>query len=445
MSSLLSDPLFLATVRTCVISQPDHEKLLTTARRQLLLDPDHNKRLAESPILDFAIALMEQCWLNEYVWQVTPEEERALEDLNFDRDAALRGDPENGRRLLLASLYAPITTLLDPVPSVGDALAIEPKPLREVVLQRLAAAEKERRLAAGIPGALQVTDETSLRVAEQYEANPYPRWTSIGLLRKGQFLRSLEGFFQPRELAFLQRPFKVLIAGCGTGRQIVSASNDYGQNARIVGLDLSRTSLGYAARMAEELGATNVEFLQGDLQAVGNNAAFARRFHVVECTGVLHHMADPMAGWAALTNCIADGGIMLVALYSATARQAISALRNDPAYPGADCDDRALRAYRHSLLEQGSELTASLDFYTASEFRDLVLHVQEHTLTLDDIKRLLDANGLAFRGFLNTEFAHLQSLYPQEPWPGLLEHWAECEHANPRLFVGMYQFWCTRK
>ena len=60
--------------------------------------------------------------------------------------------------------------------------------------------------------------------------------------------------------AFLERPFEVLIAGCGTGQQAVQSALHYGPKARILALDLSSASLGYASRMADAFGVENVEF-----------------------------------------------------------------------------------------------------------------------------------------------------------------------------------------
>lgn len=91
-------------------------------------------------------------------------------------------------------------------------------------------------------------------------------------------------------------------------------------------------------------------------------------------------MADPFAGWRVLAKCLAPGGLMLIGLYSATSRRNLVALRGDPAYPGAGCDDAALRIFRQELLDRpdhspGGTLKLSRDFYTTSNFRDLVLHV----------------------------------------------------------------------
>ena len=47
-----------------------------------------------------------------------------------------------------------------------------------------------------------------------------------------------------------------------------------------------------------------------------------RRFDIVESAGVLHHMDQPMKGWKVLVDCLNEGGLMKIGLYSELARQA---------------------------------------------------------------------------------------------------------------------------
>jgi SAM-dependent methyltransferase len=204
--------------------------------------------------------------------------------------------------------------------------------------------------------------------------------------------------------------------------------------------------------MGERYGVRNLELAQADLQAIDAlGPPILPRFHIIECTGVLHHMADPMDGWRKLLTCLAPGGLMLVGLYSATARRELTALRADPAYPGPGCEDAALRDFRRALMDRpqgelGSSLQDSLDFYTNSDFRDLACHVSERCLTLVEIKQFLDQNDLAFRGF-SLDPAILQSFaerYPDDRWPGSLQRWQEFEAENPHTFDAMYVFWCAR-
>jgi SAM-dependent methyltransferase len=220
----------------------------------------------------------------------------------------------------------------------------------------------------------------------------------------------------------------------------------------VLAIDLSAASLAYAARMAKRYGAGNIAFARADLQSLADiGQRYAGRFDVIECTGVLHHLADPLAGWRRLLGCLAKDGRMLVGLYSAVARRSLRALRDDPAYPGPGCSDADLRRFRQLLLERseseaGGDLRASRDFYTTSNFRDLALHVSENPVALPEIARFLTETHLEFRGFQLERgvFARFRAQFPGASWPGALARWAEFEAANPGTFNGMYNFWCAR-
>jgi len=203
--------------------------------------------------------------------------------------------------------------------------------------------------------------------------------------------------------------------------------------------------------MAERYGTANVEFRQSDIQLLASTPGFAGRFHIIECLGVLHHMADPFAGWRTLIDCLAPRGKLFVGVYSATARRIVTELKSDPAFPGPGCDEPALRKFRRTLLDRppeelGGGLKLGADFYSASEFRDLAVHVSERCLTLAQIRSFLKDHSLAFRGFWidQTHLDHFHRQFPTEPWPGRLEAWEEFEAANPHTFAAMYNFWCER-
>jgi hypothetical protein len=125
-------------------------------------------------------------------------------------------------------------------------------------------------------------------------------------------------------------------------------------------------------------------------------------------------------------------------------------LRNDPAYPGPDCDNAALRAFRQVLLsrkgEQGHDARKFVDFWDTGSFRDMVMHVNEHDLSLGEIAHFLEVERLTFRGFqLSKESqAMFWRRFPLESWPGTLGNWARFEEENPFLFENMYLFWCEK-
>ena len=190
--------------------------------------------------------------------------------------------------------------------------------MAELAAVRIAERVDEQARVARLPRLRGLADDTSRKVAQQYEASPYPRWTRLGMgLREGELRADLGTYFPSARLAFMDRPFEVLVAGCGTGATAIQMALGCGKNAQVLALDLSAPSLAYAWRMADRFGASNIKFMQADINEIGSMPDMAARFHMIECVGVLHHMADTFEGWRRLTKCLAPGGIMRIALYSA--------------------------------------------------------------------------------------------------------------------------------
>ena len=100
---------------------------------------------------------------------------------------------------------------------------------------------------------------------------------------------------------------------------------------------------------------------------------------------------------------------------------------------------------RKSEIHDVKQLSAFSDFFSLSELRDLVFHVQEHRFTIPQIKNCLDELGLNFCGFENKDvISNFRKLYRNETDIYDLELWHQYEERNPRTFAGMYQFWCQK-
>ncbi len=448
---ILQDKLFLSVLAAGVVTKPDMEFLLTGLRRVVWLEIGP-ERQSDPKLKAFLIALVQQMWCNEFVWSESDEEASALEQRPAPVEQLLLGEAAAEWPVLCHLLYRQPDIRLLAAHEHGGLGSIAHDQLRSILSTRLEADRDVRIRAERMEELAGAHSATSVIVARQYEAAPYPRWTGTPALSHSKFLAGLRHHFSVDRLAFVAKPFDVLIAGCGTGKQAVSAANDYGPNSRVLGMDIARRGLGYADMMAARMGVDNLRLAVGDITAIDQiEPSFEKRFQVIECAGVLHHMADPFSAWRALARCLTDDGIMLIGLYSKLARQHLTVLRQEARYPGVDADDAALRAYRSYLqtrldtLPNGQVYKRSLDFYSASGFRDYFLHVSEQQMTLPEISSFLDECGLQFHGFVGLPMDALRTLHPGEPSPGSLARWAELEARNPTLFAGMYQFWVSKK
>ena len=86
----------------------------------------------------------------------------------------------------------------------------------------------------------------------------------------------------------------ILIAGCGTGRHSIGVAQQF-ERSKVLAIDLSAASLGYAKARTGALGVTNIDYAQADILQLG---ATGRTFDMIQSAGVLHHLADPWAGMA---------------------------------------------------------------------------------------------------------------------------------------------------
>ena len=200
--------------------------------------------------------------------------------------------------------------------------------------------------------------------------------------------------------------------------------------------------MSYAKRQTQELGINNIDYIQADIL---NLDKLKRKFDIIESSGVLHHMDDPMAGWKILLNCLKPGGIMKIGLYSEIARKHIINIRKEIKLSGIGSSDIDMKKYRKFLINSNhrehNKLKLSQDFYSLSTFRDLIFHVKEHQFNLLQVKDCLDFLSLKFCGFENNNLVKKFKLkYTGSNDQYDLIKWNTFENNNPNIFIGMYQF-----
>lgn len=440
----LSGGLLTAQLVDSLVTDGALEVFLTALRRRLLIEAE----IALSDLETLARAFAYQGVLNEFVWDVDPEEAKAVDGLAGRLVADIElGREINRRDLYLLSAYrsvAPMTAIrLWAAEYRKSAESMFAADLDFLVLDR----ERERTLAGDIQDLTVIDDTVSLLVKAQYEDNPYPRWNGLRRDEPIAYVDHIRHEIRPNQISLVAMTAapRVLIAGCGTGRQPILAAMTYA-GASILGVDLSLASLAYAKRRATEFGVDAIRFARADILRLGD---ISERFDVIECSGVLHHMANPEDGLRALSRVLAPGGFLKLALYSRAARGNVTRLRRWIAEQGFPATLDGIRAFRRQMHADGHPDAAatrqSVDFYATSAIRDLLFHAQEHQYTVPSLKRLLDENGFEFLGFLfpdpAVKAAYIQK-FPDDPACIDLANWHRFEVENPLTFVAMYQVWC---
>jgi tetratricopeptide (TPR) repeat protein/SAM-dependent methyltransferase len=442
-------PLLACLLRATPVSDIALERLLTACRSALLraiLDADSPSEIGE-PAFNFCCALAEQCFINEYVFACTQQEQEHVARLCASLAAALRDDQPIAMPVVVAvAAYVPLLSL----PGADKLLRLSwPAPLRALLEVQIQEPLAERADRADIPVLTTIDDDVSSLVRQQYEENPYPRWTKPEVVHPE---RSIDDFMQtgfPRApyRALNKRDLDILIAGCGTGQHPIIIARMF-PAARVLAVDLSLSSLAYARRKTRELGLENVAYAQADLLRLSDSG---RKFDIIHSVGVLHHLADPIAGMRALASSLNPGGLFLLGLYSELARQDVVAVRAYAAEHGYGARPDDIRRCRQDLIalrddDLRKKVTNSPDFASISGCRDLLFHVQEHRFSLPDISRLVDSLEMRFLGFdldpaLRKQFS---ACFPAVATETDLRLWHIFESENPDTFRGMYRLWLQR-
>jgi len=438
-----NDPLLRALLECAPVRTVELERSLTAARTELVRCATSAHASGDDRQLVFFCALARQCFINEYVFAYDANDVAQVQTLRDELAAAIESKADIPLLALIAvAAFMPLHSLADArtllerlwPPAIG---ALIDRQVREPL--------QERDIRESIPALTPIDDEISLKVQRQYEAMPYPRWlkaapsgqpTTIEWYLRSQFPAA------PIRLSTPRSGLDVLIAGCGTGQHAVEAAQRFA-GARVLAVDLSRTSLGFALRQTRALGIGNIEYAQADILKVGS---LARRFDLIEAGGVLHHMRDWAEGWQVLLTLLRPGGFMHVGFYSALARADIRAARAFIADEGYGASAEDIRRCRQHLLSFAEDsplrnVAKYPDFFTTSECRDLLFHVQEHQLTIAEIKAFLAAQRLNFIGFTGEPAIAYRRRFPDPGAMTDLDRWQQFESENPMLFTGMYQFW----
>ncbi len=442
-------PLLLRIMELSPVNVLEMEWLFTTLRRAMIQATLAGKRADKD--LPFSAALALCCFTNEYVFSESAQETAAVEHIQQDI-AELVDNGQNLSPALVTALgaYRPLHRF----PWAGRLLQCPwTGGIERVIAQQIGEPMEEQSLRSGIPRQTPIQNLVSQAVREQYEESPAPRWIRTGraanpetmgaFVRRSSFGIELEDYDPP------ESP-EILIAGCGTGRHVLHTASRF-ENARTLAVDLSVSSLAYAIRKTREAGLSNIDFFQGDIMELGS---LDRQFDLIECVGVLHHMQDPVAGWRVLVGRLRRGGLMKIGLYSEAARQDVVSARALIAEEGYQATAEGIRRCRQHIVAKAkagdldmAKICARQSFFTLSECRDLLFHVQEHRFTLPEIEVAIKALGLRFLGFDVENGKTLRAFresYPDRHAEASLSQWHRFELENPDTFRGMYQFWCRK-
>jgi 2-polyprenyl-3-methyl-5-hydroxy-6-metoxy-1,4-benzoquinol methylase len=441
---LLKEELFYLTLQKSLVTNLIFEKLITKLRYEILFTLDKDNTILKEHF-NFIMSLAEQSWLNEYVHIISENE---INQIKLLKDKIEKDLEINELEISILGCYSPLNSskiIEDKLKNYTSSNIL----FNDLIKVQIKEPLKEIELKKTIKSLDLINDEVSKKVQIQYEENPYPRWRYSHTFRSENFLVELNSQIKPNMILHnnkFDNP-NVLIAGCGTGGHTMSATAY--KNANILGVDLSLTSLSYAKRKTEELGFKNIEFLQADILQLKK---LNRKFDIIESVGTLHHMKEPLLGLKVLLELLEPHGFLRLGLYSETARKAIVKARELIRKENFKNTNEDIRICRELIMNKNddplfSKISWGVDFYSTSNVRDLLFHVQEHRFTIPEISEILKDFNLEFLGFTFTNKYtrdKFSKTFPTDKKNISLEYWHQFEIDNPNIFAGMYQFWVRK-
>ncbi|MCC7421170.1 MAG: class I SAM-dependent methyltransferase [Planctomycetaceae bacterium] len=254
--------------------------------------------------------------------------------------------------------------------------------------------------------------QTTTRVRKQYERFPYPLRDPADE-RTRLIVTGLDDLAAVNAYCYRGRKdfrtgFRALVAGGGTGDAVVHLAHQLREtNARIVYVDLSQASMDVARKRIESRNLGRfVEWIQGSLLDVGKMGL--EPFDFVNCSGVLHHLPDPVAGLAALRSVLKDDGAMGLMVYGQYGRtgvyqmQELMRMVNPPGIDEGEAVERT-RAMLEGLPETNWYRRAASLFGSTRqndvEVYDLFLHSQDRAYTIPQLHEYLATSGMRLQEF----------------------------------------------
>jgi SAM-dependent methyltransferase len=243
-------------------------------------------------------------------------------------------------------------------------------------------------------------DAVAARVRAFYERHPYP--PPVDDLER--YRRAWQDPARRRadhHLSWPKRPFKedasILIAGCGTSQAAKHALRS--PTARVTGVDFSATSVRATEALKTKHDLRNLEVHQLAVERVGELAA---TFDQIVCTGVLHHLADPDAGLAALRDVLRPQGAIHLMVYAPFGRTGIYMIQELCRRLGVEGTESDLRDLVTALeaLPPGHPLEPLLreapDFQDPASLADALLNPNDRSYSVPQLFELLDRAQLTF-------------------------------------------------
>ena len=458
VQDLLKEKLFHLIIQKSLIASEFLEKLLVKLRFEILFYiNDINKDFLKN-YSDFILSLAEQCSLNGYIWIQSKEEINYIDKLKDDIILKKYLNKDIELKIAILSCYVPLSKSNEISNRMYDYKSTN-KLFNSLINVQLKEPIQEKKLIKSIKSFQQITNPVSKILSNKYDEYPFMKWKYTNNHLPLNFIYNLNNEIQPNKVKFQIYKKKdddtvicnnsfanpnILIAGCGTGLETISAGRY--KNANILGLDLSINSLAYAKRKTEELELKNIEYLHMDIFDLKN---LNKKFDVIECMGLIHLLTDPIGGIKTLLDVLEPHGFLKLGLYSEISKNHMDITKNFIKEKKLSNKIEDVRNFRKEIFEKKNGLIINdINFYSYSHLMGLFYIDHKHSFSLKKIKEMIKELNLEFIGFsfsnLSTQKTYSKS-FPNDKRNISLDNWCEFERDHPHSFLNMYQFWVRKK
>jgi SAM-dependent methyltransferase len=202
-------------------------------------------------------------------------------------------------------------------------------------------------------------------------------------------------------LLWPSRPYREdsshLIAGCGTSQAAKHALR--WPAAQVTAIDISATSFGYTQELKRKYNLANLQVHQLPIDRVSE---LKINFDQIVCTGVLHHLADPDSGLAALRSVLKPDGAIHLMVYAPYGRTGVYMLQEFCRRLGIRATNEGIENLITVLraLPPGHPLETVLreapDFQQEAALADALLHPQDRAYSVPQLFDFIQRGALTF-------------------------------------------------
>tara|TARA_B100000287_G_C20659910_1_gene789814 strand:- start:63 stop:1874 length:1812 start_codon:yes stop_codon:yes gene_type:complete len=443
VQKILCSPNTLNPLSKSIIANLSVENFFTELRSIILKKCANEPKKIDNNIelISLLKAISINCFMTEYSWFQNDEEIEIIEKLYKSITERLKNDNKIYIcEILILSSYKLLHEFSD-IKEYILKIYEKRKEIKEIVKAQIIEIDKEIEILDSIENITPIEDEISLKVQNQYEIYPYPRWSSdFQIYEDASYFHTKKNQFPLLEKIDVK---KILVAGCGTGQHPISIAA-FDKNAEIHAIDLSKKSISYGIRKAEEYGIKNIKWFQADLLELKK---FNEKYDAIESCGVLHHMQNPKKGFDILTDMLNPQGIMKIGLYSRAFRDQLKPIKNFIKDNNLKKDINSIRQARKLIMTSNIKgaYFDNYDFYSVSSFIDLFMHEQELDFNIIDLENLIQDN-FNFMGFTfpiaikDHTYKIYDNLFSDDQNRINLRNWDILENDEKFLFRSMYNF-----